>query len=64
MSCIIICMAYIVIVHVTVCPFRFRGSKFMPEIQICLLFVLQQVFRVKKLVGLPPQLELLAQALN
>ena len=24
----------------------------------------KQVFRVKKLVGLPPQLELLAQALN
>ena len=26
--------------------------------------VQQQVFRVKKLVGLPPQLELLALALN
>jgi len=37
----------------------FRGSA-----AICEKFILQQVFRVKKLVGLPPQLELLALALN
>ena len=61
------CIIYIMYIHIIPTAKKFAmelGSGYNILLLLFECIMYKQVFRVKKLMGLPPQLELLALALN